>query len=265
MKKTLLALAVIGLLTLAGCADFFAKPDTFSVSYDLNGGTGTAPSDTNSYEAGDMATVKAIPALTKAEHSLGVSWNTKADGTGISYSPAATFAVNADTVLYAQWTDLILGTWKQTTLNAYGGLADVAVTCTILADGTYSLSSELTYSAGGVAFMFSTYGLTVTLGSVIPVAVLTGLSMDTTANPITESGTYVRTKVGTGDFAAFDETGYYTRTITASSSPTAAAPTYAYKQVCYALIFSTATTANVTLTGWDGSAGLKPSFTYTRQ
>ena len=76
-----------------------------NLTYDGNGSTGgSAPVDPSSpYISGDTATVLGAGSLTKASHSF-ANWNTAADGSGTSYSESATFAINANTTLFAQWT-----------------------------------------------------------------------------------------------------------------------------------------------------------------
>jgi hypothetical protein len=78
---------------------------TYTVSYDGNGSTGgTAPVDASSPYA-DGATVTVLGnsgSLVKTDSTFN-NWNTAADGSGTSYAPSATFTINADTTLYAQW------------------------------------------------------------------------------------------------------------------------------------------------------------------
>jgi len=78
---------------------------TYTVTYDGNGNTGgTAPSDSFSpYESGESVVVLGKDDLVRDGYTFSV-WDTASDGTGDAYAPAATFAINADTTLYAQWT-----------------------------------------------------------------------------------------------------------------------------------------------------------------
>lgn len=55
------------------------------------------------YSSGSLATI--IEGFNLANSSF-IRWNTKADGTGTSYSPGDTLEVKENTVLYAQWTKL---------------------------------------------------------------------------------------------------------------------------------------------------------------
>lgn len=75
-----------------------------TLTYDLNGATGTAVTDSASpYTYGAEVTVKSAPTVTT--YPTGTTkfkeWNTKADGTGTSYAAAAKFNIKATTKLYA--------------------------------------------------------------------------------------------------------------------------------------------------------------------
>jgi autotransporter-associated beta strand protein len=81
-----------------------ADLNRLTVNYNGNGNTGgTEPVDSGSYYSSTSVTVLGSGTLTKTS-SVFIGWNTLADGTGTSYSPAATLSIgNADTTLYAQW------------------------------------------------------------------------------------------------------------------------------------------------------------------
>ncbi|MBR5930878.1 MAG: Ig-like domain-containing protein, partial [Lachnospiraceae bacterium] len=72
--------------------------DTYTLSYDANGGTGSMSSQTNK----TTYTVK-TNSFTKEGFEF-TKWNTKADGTGTDYEPGASITLTEDTTLYAQWT-----------------------------------------------------------------------------------------------------------------------------------------------------------------
>ena len=76
----------------------------YTVSYDVNGGSGTAPTDSNQYATGNVVTVAAQGALTKDGSSF-LGWNTAANGSGTNYVAGyGTFTVaSANVTLYAQW------------------------------------------------------------------------------------------------------------------------------------------------------------------
>ena len=96
----------------------------YSVTYNANGGTGTAPTDCNSYGCGDQVTVKANSNLTKTGYNF-AGWNTRTDGSGTDRAPLSTFAMSpADLILYAKWTAIPTYT---VTYNANGGTGSVPV------------------------------------------------------------------------------------------------------------------------------------------
>ena len=72
---------------------------TYEVKYSANGGSGSMSSQSKNY--GGSLTVKSN-AFTYSGHTF-TGWNTKADGSGTSYSAGATYSANADATLYAQW------------------------------------------------------------------------------------------------------------------------------------------------------------------
>ncbi len=76
---------------------------TYKVTYHANGGTGAAPTDATKYQANATVTVLGQGKLTREGYTFG-GWNTKADGTGETYQPGATFTITGDTTLYAMWT-----------------------------------------------------------------------------------------------------------------------------------------------------------------
>ena len=76
---------------------------TFTVTYNANGGTGTAPTDGTTYNSGATVTAK-DNTFTNTGKKF-VFWNTRADNSGISYDEGDTFSIYQNTVLYAIWSD----------------------------------------------------------------------------------------------------------------------------------------------------------------
>jgi len=76
--------------------------NTYAVTYHSNGGSG-APSNQTKTHGTDLVLRSEIP--TRTDYAF-VSWNTNASGTGVSYSPGATYTVNAAVALYAQWVSV---------------------------------------------------------------------------------------------------------------------------------------------------------------
>ncbi|MBQ9208728.1 MAG: InlB B-repeat-containing protein [Oscillospiraceae bacterium] len=97
--------------------------EKFTVTYDANGGDGTAPADDTEYAGNDTVTVKSEGSLTKDGYSFD-GWNTEADGSGTAYAANGTFTITADTTLYAQWA----ANQHTITFDTDGGSAVAAIT-----------------------------------------------------------------------------------------------------------------------------------------
>ncbi|WP_447951979.1 InlB B-repeat-containing protein [Chryseobacterium koreense] len=115
-------------------------PTTYTLTYNGNGsGGGAAPTDPNNpYAVGATVTVLGNTGnLTKSCANF-TGWNTAANGSGTSYAPGATFSINANTVLYAQW----VSTTKTVTFNSNGGTGTMtsqsACTATALSTNTFT-------------------------------------------------------------------------------------------------------------------------------
>ena len=84
---------------------FYAQwEDRYTVKYNANGGSGTI-NDSNSYVPSATVTVKANTFTAPFADQVFDKWNTAANGSGQDYDPADTFAITANTTLYAQWKD----------------------------------------------------------------------------------------------------------------------------------------------------------------
>ncbi len=100
MRKSLFLLfaivSIAGMIAISGCN----KPETYTVTFNANGGAGTMVSQ--SFTEGE-AQLLTRNAFTREGYSF-AAWNTVADGTGTSYNDGQSITVTADITLYAQWT-----------------------------------------------------------------------------------------------------------------------------------------------------------------
>ena len=75
---------------------------TYTVTYNANGGTGTMTDSNSPYASGATVAVLAN-AFSRSGYEF-VKYNTAANGSGQDYYPSGTFAISANTTLYAQWS-----------------------------------------------------------------------------------------------------------------------------------------------------------------
>ena len=78
------------------------QANTYTVAYNAGGGSGAPASQTKTHGT-NLTLSSTVPTWTG--HTF-VSWNTKADGTGTSYSPGGTYSANASATLYAIWSTI---------------------------------------------------------------------------------------------------------------------------------------------------------------
>lgn len=74
-------------------------PNTYTVSYNANGGSGAPGSQTKTYGV-NLTLSSTRPTRTGYTFS---KWNTKSDGSGTSYNAGASYTVNSGATLYAIW------------------------------------------------------------------------------------------------------------------------------------------------------------------
>lgn len=93
------------------------NPSSYTVTYDGNANTGGTPPGGGSYPAGGTVTVSGNTGNLIKTCANFNGWNTAANGSGTAYGPGASFTLNANTTLYAQW----ISTLKTITFNSNGG------------------------------------------------------------------------------------------------------------------------------------------------
>ncbi len=116
IRKIIFPLAVtcFVVLLMSGCN----KNETYTITYDANGGTGTMEPQTVKYGETFTLTKNAFT----RENYVFVNWNTVPDGNGISYDDGHTFIAISDMTLYAQWKS----NTAIVTFNANGGSGEMA-------------------------------------------------------------------------------------------------------------------------------------------
>jgi hypothetical protein len=77
--------------------------DTYTISYDANGGMGTIAPDTKTHDV--PLTLSDGSGFTREGYNFS-SWNSSADGSGTAYAAGATYTENADITLYAIWSEV---------------------------------------------------------------------------------------------------------------------------------------------------------------
>ena len=78
------------------------KIDSYSITYNANGGTG-APNAQTKWYGTDITLSSAKPS--RAGYTFD-SWNTRKDGTAKTYNPGDKYTTDADLTLYAMWTPI---------------------------------------------------------------------------------------------------------------------------------------------------------------
>jgi uncharacterized protein (TIGR02145 family)/uncharacterized repeat protein (TIGR02543 family) len=78
--------------------------NTYTVAYNANNGTGAPDNQTKTH---DVALTLSTDVPTRTGYTF-ASWNTSANGSGISYASGTSYTANAGTTLYAQWSSLVV-------------------------------------------------------------------------------------------------------------------------------------------------------------
>lgn len=177
---------------------------SYNISYNANGGSGTPSTQTKWY--GTNITLSSSKP-TRSGYIFS-KWNTKADGSGTSYNPGATYSSNATVTLYAIW---ITNTYT-VSYNANGGTGapgnqtkthdvDLTLSSTKPTRTNYNFLGWSTSSNGGVVYSPGakyTNNAAVTLyavwelGYLKPRILTIGAQRCTNDGGASESGTYIK-------------------------------------------------------------------------
>jgi uncharacterized repeat protein (TIGR02543 family) len=93
---------VVENLTLyAGWTEGYEPRTEYTVTFDINGGSGTTP-PSQTVPAGSSITLPSGSGLTKSDYTFG-GWNTNTTGTGTNYSAGSFYMPTGNIILYARW------------------------------------------------------------------------------------------------------------------------------------------------------------------
>jgi uncharacterized repeat protein (TIGR02543 family) len=254
MKKFMNVLLVFAVLALVGCTQPQAPAAKYKVTYNANGGSGTAPTDVAEYVAGGTVTVAAGTVLTRPEFAF-AGWNTAASGSGTSYAAGVSLTMGAaDATLYAQWTDRIIGTWSSNYVLA-GTYINVKDVTTITAT-TFSTARTLTWTATAPTVL-AALGVNATTQTALGIAAsstVTGAQLDAigqttyknlfgftgvtaACSQVIVSGTYTRV-IGSAQFALTDNTKNNSAAQTAAAATAGAGEVVAVSAITYTGYFT---------------------------
>ena len=111
------------------------KANAYTVSYNVNGGTGSIASQTKTHDTNlTLTTTKPtgksftvsynanggnVSSSSKTVSQTFTSWNTAANGNGTTYNAGATYSANANVTLYAQYANPSIGSLPTPTRSGY--------------------------------------------------------------------------------------------------------------------------------------------------
>ena len=132
---------------------------SYTIAYDVNGGSGTLPSP-GRYTVGSSAyTVEAPSSVTPPSGKTFSGWNSKADGSGTQYSVGSSYSTAASATLYAQFTTNPVVTFASndgTSVSAYQAVTSgtaTALTSNVFTRTGYTFSGWNTAANGsGTAY-----------------------------------------------------------------------------------------------------------------
>ena len=134
--------------------------NTWTVSYNSNGGIGTIANQTKTY--GKALTLSDGSKFSKNGYTL-TSWNTKPDGSGQKYNKSASYTGNAALTLYAIWTvnKLTVNYYSNYATSAFNGAANavgedknvLVLTQNFAYDTKYQYGLSDYSGTGGAAYM----------------------------------------------------------------------------------------------------------------
>ena len=118
---------------------------TSTVTYNINGGTGTIP-DAQTVNADSSITLPSGSGLSRTGYTFS-GWNTNVSGTGTNYSAGSSYMPTGDITLYAKWDVIYTVTYD---INEGTGTTPTAQTVT--AEDSVTLPTESGFSRTGYTF-----------------------------------------------------------------------------------------------------------------
>ncbi len=113
----------------------------YNVTYDLNGGSGTAPTQ-DPVSEGATFTVASAEGITAPEGKQFKEWNTEADGSGTSYNPGDTITMGtSDITLYAIWEDIPITPTHTVIYDLNGGSGTAPTQDPVSEGATFTVAS----------------------------------------------------------------------------------------------------------------------------
>ncbi|MFM1926791.1 MAG: hypothetical protein RLZ06_367, partial [Actinomycetota bacterium] len=122
----------------------------YTVTYNLNGASGTGPAQVNSYATASVA-LASEGAMVAPAGTTFAGWNTNAAGSGVAYASAESITMQASLVLYAQWSSAAQSTLTYDANGSTSGSAPSALT----ASGTYVVIDSNTGNLRKTGYIFS--------------------------------------------------------------------------------------------------------------
>ena len=130
---------------------------TYTVTYNLNGGSGTAPTDSTKYAANATVTVTSTKPTRSGYTFKG--WATSASG-AVAYASGATFKITKNMTLYAVWEVEETVVTKPTNVKATAGDKQIKLTWTAVSGATKYRIQRLNNSTWGTIATVSTNSYT---------------------------------------------------------------------------------------------------------
>jgi uncharacterized repeat protein (TIGR02543 family) len=163
----------------------------FAVTYAANGATsGAVPTDATAYAGGATVTVLGNTGTLARTGYTFLGWNTAAAGSGFFRAAAATFAISADTTLYALWTlssIVTIAEFKGYATKANGDATFEALLQTYLDAAEAEVVRYLGFHPASASYSHTFYGdgkNYITLRA--PVITLTSITIDSVAEDTSE-------------------------------------------------------------------------------